>query len=430
MTKRVLIIDGYSTAPSLVAALNALGAECLHMRSVETPPTALGQRFTSKGYISDFGFLGSPKDVLPKLEETQVDAVVAGSELGVEFAEALAHLLGLPSNNPNSSIARRNKASMGDAVARAGLRSARHAYVTTEAEAFAFVEALGDWPVVIKPVDSAGSDGVHFCHCPEDIRFAMGKTLGRSNLLGLSNEGLLIQKFLNGRQFFFNTVSNNGTHVVTDGWERRTRDIPKYANVLEDWLLVDPSTQIISDCIAYCLRVLDALGIENGAAVTEVRLTGSGPVLVETGARLNGPTMEVGPYRAAGLDGTQATVWAESIVDPALFMTRSKEAPIYKLVKNAAISFFIFKNAGSITDNTGLSRLNDLPSWCATYRTLLAGEQVEKTIDTVGRGGFIYWVHPSIDVIKADLKRFRDYEERELLYSLETAKTLTLSNAG
>lgn len=420
MKARVIIVDGYSTAPQLVKALNNLDVDCVHLRSVKTPPIAIAQSFSSVCYVEDLGYLGQYDDVAKQLADSNYLAVIPGSEPGVEFAEALAHQLGFPSNKPELADARRNKISMGNAVGNSGLRSARHAYVETVQEAFEFVDQIGSWPVVVKPVDSAGSDGVHFCHCRQDVRSALTANLGRHNLLGIQNDGLMMQEFLSGRQFFFNTVSKDGKHVVTDGWERRTRDISGYANVLEDWLLVDPDDSDIMDCMSYSLEVLDALGIENGAAVTEVRLTPNGPVLIETGARLNGPTMEPTPYIEAGLEGTQATFWAESIVSASAFLKRQNVAPIYEFIKNAAISFFIFDEDAVVVNTDGLSRLSTLPSWFSTTRTLVPGDRVTQTTDTVGRGGFVYWIHSDAEVIKTDLNTFRTLEATGLLYGLET----------
>lgn len=406
MSKKILIVDGYSTSRYLVTALNELGFECAHIRSEEEPPPALACAFSSEGYLTDYGYIGPVQQALSRLSQEMFEAVIPGSEPGVEYAESFSTLLELRTNEPDRSIARRNKVAMADAVALSGLRTARHAFVQTTDEAINFALHHGEWPVVVKPVDSAGSDGVHFCHTPSDIQRAMSLNLGKTNLLGLQNNGLMIQEFLNGRQFFFNTVSRGGKHLVTDGWERRTRDVLGFANVLEDWLLVDPTEPEIKDCISYSLQVFDALGIQNSAAVTEVRLTESGPVLIETGARLNGPTMEPKPYLAAGLPETQAMAWARSLADPDDFAKTLEDAPIYRVEKNAAIS-------------SELSCLIRLPSWNATYSSLAPGDTVTPTTTTIGLGGFVYWVHPEAEVIKSDLATFRDLETKDQLYKIE-----------
>lgn len=184
-----------------------------------------------------------------------------------------------------------------------------------------------------------------------------------------------------------------------------------YANAMEDWLLVDPEQPEIKALFAYTLSAITALGFENGAAVSEVRLTSRGPALIETGARLNGPTMERGPYLAAGLKGTQATAFAESLVDPDRFAERWQQGIAYDRPRAIAKSFFIFQGDGVIANTSGLTTLEDFSSWHSMYRPLTTGDRVVLTTDTVGCGGVVYWLHDDFDAMLSDLARFRALDD-------------------
>lgn len=45
----------------------------------------------------------------------------------------------------------------------------------------------GDFKVIVKPVESAGSENVTLCGSPEEVKVAFDKILGKTNGLGLLN---------------------------------------------------------------------------------------------------------------------------------------------------------------------------------------------------------------------------------------------------
>ena len=62
------------------------------------------------------------REVAARLDGCDVACVVAGSEYGVPFADELAHLLGLPGNDPSTTRDRTEKLHMHRALERSGLR--------------------------------------------------------------------------------------------------------------------------------------------------------------------------------------------------------------------------------------------------------------------------------------------------------------------
>ena len=88
-------------------------------------------------------------------------AVLAGSETGVRLADKLADALRLPGNGGDSSDKRRDKHSQQEAVRAAGARAIKQALCTSLEDVSAFLDTFGDAPVdvILKPTESAGSDG-------------------------------------------------------------------------------------------------------------------------------------------------------------------------------------------------------------------------------------------------------------------------------
>lgn len=419
MTSRnIVIVDGYSTARELVREINMHGGICFHVRSVEKPPARLAAAFDPSPYKADLGFCGTIEEAADKLVAFDVHAVVAGSEPGVEYAEALAHRMGFPTNDPSLAKARRNKYDMAKAVERAGLAGARQEKVTSGDQAVTWAEAQGTWPIVVKPVESAGSDGVVVCKTLEEVKKAAESSLNQNNLLGIDNSAVLVQTYIDGDQYFVNTISVAGEHTVTDAWRMTLRPIPGYSNAMEDWFLLNPTESDAQALIAYTKHVLDAIGVINGPAVSEVRLSSNGPALIETGARLNGPTMEREPYIAAGLRGTQATALAQQLVAPDMFEANWVSRGGYTYERPFAKSFFIFKGKGEVRSTDGLETLKQLDSYHSNYRPLKTGDVVALTTDTVGRGGVVYWLAEKHTQLHDDVETFRSLDDKGELYSI------------
>lgn len=95
-------------------------------------------------------------------------ACMCGGEAGVDLADALSERLGLLTNGtdvPN----RRDKKVQQELVKKAGLRSVRQASGSTFEQVEEFLQTE-DYPVILKPLDSAGSDGVKLCQSFEEAK--------------------------------------------------------------------------------------------------------------------------------------------------------------------------------------------------------------------------------------------------------------------
>lgn len=92
----------------------------------------------------------------------KIVACIAGGEAGVDLADALSERLGVRTNGtaiPN----RRDKKIQQELIAARGMRSVRQAGGSKFEDVEEFLRTE-EYPVVLKPVESAGSDGVKLCH--------------------------------------------------------------------------------------------------------------------------------------------------------------------------------------------------------------------------------------------------------------------------
>lgn len=416
-SKRIVIVDGYSTCRDLVPELLDRNVECIHLQSTPEVPEDVRDCFDPTPYHRNLRYLGDEEAAALKLAAFAPDEVVAGSEWGVIFAERVAHRLGLPTNRIETLLARRDKFEMIEAVRRHGLHAASQAQAATVGAAHDWARAHGAWPIVVKPLASAASDGVTICNSHADIEAAFDKALNRVNIMGEHNDSLLVQSFLSGPQYIVNTVSRGGRHYVTDAWLMDVR-IEGELVVPGGIELIDPETPRAKALFDYTLAVLDAVGIENSPAHAELKWTPDGPALIEIGARLMGAAMDRKSYEAAGQD-SQARIYARVLSGTnaerdAIFARRhyTRRRCMTKLLFN-------FDGAAIVRDTRGLSRLNAVPSFHAHYRGLSVGDKVWKTADWLACGGIVYLIHDDPNRIAADIATIRDLERCGALYGLD-----------
>jgi len=130
--------------------------------------------------LTDFSFYAEVEEGEKTIAETaaavkkaadpmKIVAVIVGGESGVTLADKLSTELKVRSNGIFPTGDRRNKSVQQKAVKAAGLRAVREALGKQWSAVEAFVESE-PMPVVVKPVESCGSDGVKLCRTKEEAR--------------------------------------------------------------------------------------------------------------------------------------------------------------------------------------------------------------------------------------------------------------------
>ena len=143
-----------------------MAAEAAHYAPFRASVEKYLRQYTEHVYYLD----DDEKDGTALLEKFRPEAIVAGSEVGVALCDLLARKAGLPGNDPATSAVRRDKYAMAAAVERAGVPSLISRRVKNPDEALAAAREINSWPVVIKPLEGAGSLGVSICGSMDELR--------------------------------------------------------------------------------------------------------------------------------------------------------------------------------------------------------------------------------------------------------------------
>ena len=343
----------------------------------------------------------------------EVSLVVAGAETGVELADSLSEHMGLVSNGSHFSKARRDKFTMGETVRAAGVRAVRQLKASTWSKVEAYLAEWNPDPfkVILKPVDSAGSDGVTLCKSMDDAKKAFGDIIGKVNALGIVNEQLLVQEYLEGTEYVVDMVSRDGEHKCVAVWEYDRRPVNGAGFVcFGQKLLTVGEEPRVAALIAYQKKVITALGIRYGPTHGEVKWHQGEPVLVEVGARCHGAEgfwMSV-VDQTLGYNQVDATI--DAYTNPAKFAAISP-AP-YKRKAWGGLKFLISYQDGKLREimPSALNNLKTMRSYRGHQFFVEAGEDISRTQNCLSWAGCVKVVNEEESVFKLDCSRLEELE--------------------
>eukprot|EP00808_Paulinella_micropora_P006701 g65337.t1 len=297
-TSCMVVVDPLSTGAVLVAEILTRGCKVIRVFSDVFPAKLMdmvldGLKIEYAATVQHRGDLNSTLEELQDQAEEhglEILGVTPGCETGVELADALSEALDLRTNGTDLSDCRRHKFRMTEQVRRKGVPAASQALASTLSQCDRFLKQLPEGPmkVVIKPVESAGSDSVYVCTSQEEVRRRFIEITGKKNILGKENTECVLQEFLEGKEYVVDTVSSEGLHKCVCLWEYDKRPTNGAPFVYYGLRMKDSSEPGMKEMVEYTFRVLDALGIQNGCGHAEVIITRRGPILVEVGSRPHG----------------------------------------------------------------------------------------------------------------------------------------------
>lgn len=352
----------------------------------------------------------------------RVVACMAGGEAGVDFADALSEHMKLRTNGtriPN----KRDKKLQQELAAAAGLRSVRQACSDkfSDVEEFLTTE---DYPVVLKPVESAGSDGVKLCHNFEEAKEHFDVLMNSQMVNGGDCPSVLCQEFLRGKEYVVDHVSRDGKHKTVMVWVYDKRQANGSAFVYFGCVPIDSNSPEAKILIPYVRRVLDSLDIKNGPSHGEVMMTNDGPCLVEMNCRAHGGD---GNWRSLcrALNGgySQVETAVDSFLDSRQFMITPEKCPSPFKASGQEVILVSFSR-GVVKATPGFSEIKNLESFVYLETGVKPGSMVDYTVDLFTGIGSVILVHDDEEVLNRDVKRIRQMESENLFFEYEQASYL------
>lgn len=170
-----------------------------------------------------------------------------------------------------------------------GIAGVAAADVTGLADIEEFGREYG-YPVVLKPIDNTASRGVVVIERAEDVpgswEYASGLRdrddlkLGQFFPVGR----LLVEEYIPGPEYSVETFSFAGRHSVVSITEKYTNGVVEAAHALPARLSAESDAEVCD----YVRGFLGAMGLRDGVAHTEIKISPQGPRVIESHDRIAG----------------------------------------------------------------------------------------------------------------------------------------------
>jgi L-amino acid ligase len=201
---------------------------------------------------------------------------------------------------------------------------------------------------------------------------------------------------------------------VTEVWRTRKQRCDQ-AKLYDLETLVDPASALYRELVDYVIGVLDALGIAVGPSHTEVMVGPSGPVLIESAARVMG-AMDISLIsRATGTNAILLT--AEAYLAPQRFLARFDQ-PRPPLECRVAMVQLLSQTHGTLT-RWNLDALAALDTFHGIDTYPGPGDPVVPTVNSFTSPGLVFLAGPTDAALHRDYSRIRTLEAQGRLYEVD-----------
>ena len=275
------------------------------------------------------------------------------------------------------------------------------------------------YPLVVKPIESAGSDGVKLCHNFEEAKEHFHILMKSQMVNGGDCPAVLCQEFLRGKEYVVDHVSRDGVHKTVMVWVYDKRPVNGAAFVYFGCVPVDPDSPEARILIPYTRTVLDALGVKNGPSHAEIMMTADGPCLVEMNCRAHGGDGNWRPLCRAltgGYSQVEATV--DAYLDKQEF-SRIPDIPPSPFKAYGQEVILVSFSRGVVKSTPGFEEIKNLPSFVYLETGVRPGSEVDYTIDLFTGIGSVILMHSEKEVLEADVDRIRQMERDNALFEYE-----------
>ncbi|MGW5271508.1 ATP-grasp domain-containing protein [Streptomyces sp. NPDC004044] len=405
-SKRVAFVDAFSLSRHLLPALSRFGVECVHVQS-PNPDVHISRLPIPEGFVDQIRHEGDVAATASALREHGVGWVISVGESGVELTDRLAAELGTAGNGMSRPTSRRNKYDMVLALRDAGVEHAATIVSSDADEIVTWAETTAGYPVVLKPVASSGTDNVVACSTADQVRTVHEKIMTSPDRHGMPNTVVLAQEFLDGDEYFVNTVSRGGRHHTVEVWRYYKIRLPG-GNIIYDYNEpLAPDDPVARKVESYTHQVLDALEVRNWSGHTEVMMTARGPVLVECAARFGGGQVPAIADRCLGTN--QIDLIALAVANPDEFDQLPTTA--YQLLRRVRYVHLINRgDHGVAPSHEAMAAIRALPSFAHAVTTHPAGDPLPRTVDVATQPGYVILLSEDPEQLRADYQKLRDIE--------------------
>ena len=333
----------------------------------------------------------------------KLDALIPAADYVSAITAKVEERLGLTGLSYEAEVKSRNKDLAREAYKEHGVPSAKFKKVKNYVEAIKAVEEIG-YPVIIKPTNCESSQNVFFIKNNIELQSAVKCMENfKESYMGFKvRKEFLIEEYLEGQEFSIEVFLHNGEKVFASVTEKIVSKLPYFVEVEH----VVPTSVYLDkqkDIIEVAISAVKALGIMNGPCHVEIKLSATGPRLIEVNGRPGGDNISSDLLiNALGIDLFKATInyYLGNVIS--LIPTKQKAA---------AVAYLIAKNEGVLSKVNGLDNLNNNENVIRYNMDLKSGDAVRMAQNSDERLGYI--------IVKGDTPKEAKKTALDLINTLE-----------
>lgn len=274
--------------------------------------------------------------------------VTSSSEYFVSIAANLARRLSLAGPSPGAVRACRDKYKQRRRLEKAGVAMPAFRCASSINTAVRGSQDLG-LPVIVKPVSGSGSAGVKLCLSVDEVSAHAAQLLNQlyNERGGPMPRRILVESVASGPEF---SVETFGLQVIGIT-QKQLGPLPTFVEIGHDFpAQLSPASKREIESIAK--QSLVALGLGWGPAHIELRLTESGPQIIEVNPRLAGGFIPELVRLSCGIDLISETILLALGEQPEL-TTSCRE--------HTSIRFILSPGDGTLAGVKGLDQAQSIP---------------------------------------------------------------------
>ncbi|AXX64473.1 ATP-grasp domain-containing protein [Bombilactobacillus bombi] len=381
MNKKVLIVEPSFYGVSFVKSAKKMGCKVICVVSSLANPKKYGYN----GYYDDLilADIRSSSSILKAIGESEYDnfdAIIPATDYAIAVTAKVAQKLKMYGNSYFAAKCARNKDLARKQFLKENVPSANFAVVKTLKEAQEASQLIG-YPLILKPTNTASSIDVFYIQNNEELKrkFNQITKLKKSYMDFKVRNEYILEEYLDGPEFSVELFLNNDSIEFAEVTEKHTTEPPYFVELMH----IFPTTieiQHKKEIIETAYQAARSLDFHSGPTHIEVKLTSSGPKIVEVNGRPGGDHITSDLiYDSYGINIFQKTI--DLYLNNQVSITPSYNGA-------AAINFLFSNNSGKFNSIQGINYIKSSPYFKKLEIDAIPGQVISKPTNSDDRIGY------------------------------------------
>ena len=275
MKERIAVIGANEPLIPFYRQAKALGYEVI---GIAIEKGSVCKKYCDRFYPVSFA---DKDEVVEVCRIENVDGVISFSlESALPTVAYVASKLGLVGNSEESIKLTQSKFAQRQTLEKAGIPVPQY-YLIESGLDLNKVDCR--FPVIVKPVDSGGSQGI----CKVDDKAKLEEAYSYAVSFSRTSQAI-VEEYIDGREFSVEYISHKGKHYFLQITDKVTSGAPRFVE-MQHHQPADIPESVWNRIKEMVEKALTALKIENSASHTEIKWNSLNELyIIETGARMGG----------------------------------------------------------------------------------------------------------------------------------------------